>query len=86
MPAKPLTKKEQAWLDKLEKVMSECPSDRLACYTIGDHDLQFYDQNVSDAWERENPHKQLDATPLHKEAGSALGSVIGNFRIDSCAH
>ena len=85
MAAKPLTKKEQAWLDKLEKVMNERPTKRLHCYTIGDHDLSFYDINVSDAWEADNPRVELDAGSLHEKAGSALGGVAGSFRIDSCA-
>lgn len=85
MPAKALTKKERAWLVKLEKVMNECPSKRLACYTIGDNTLHFYDNNVSSAWEKANIFKQLDAGPLHAEAGSALEVISGNFIIDSCA-
>jgi hypothetical protein len=85
MAAKKLTKAEKVWLSRLEDLMSDVPTKRLACYTIGDNDLMFYDQNVSEAWERENPREQIDATELHRRAGSALGSVSGRFRIDSCA-
>lgn len=41
--AKPLTKKEQSWLKKLEKVFADCPSDRLGLFTIGDPSLTIYD-------------------------------------------
>ena len=85
MPAKPLTKKEQAWLDDLEAVMLRCPSKRLASYTIGDNDLMFYDAGVAYAWQKANPREILDACILHERAGSALGRVIGNFVIESCA-
>jgi len=83
--AKPLTKKEQAWLDKLEKVMQERPTKRLHCYTIGDKTLEFYDINISEKWEKENPRERVDAGYLHQEAGSHLGCVVGSFNIDSCA-
>lgn len=85
MSAKPLTKKEQKWLDKLEKVMCECPSKRMACYTIGDNNLTFYDENVSNQWELDNPREEPDAGELHIKAGSYLGEAIGTFAIDSCA-
>jgi len=85
MKAKPLTKKEQKWLDKLEKVMCECPSERLNCFTTGDCNLTFYDKNVSNAWEADNPRQELDACDLHISAGSFLGEAIGTFQIDSCA-
>lgn len=85
MNAKPLTKKEKAWLDKLERVMNQCPSKRLACYTIGDNDLTFYDASVSNQWERDNPNKLLDAGALHTESGSRLYNICGSFNIDSCA-
>ena len=38
-----LSKKEKAWIKKLEKVFNECPSKRIGCYTIGDPCLTFYD-------------------------------------------
>lgn len=85
MAAKPLTPKERAWLKKLEAVMQECPSDRLACYATGDNTLYFYDDDVVRKWESENPFKELDASALHSAAGSALGMVVGSFAIDSCA-
>lgn len=38
-----LTKKERAWLDKLQAVLDECPSDRIGFYTIGDPEITAYD-------------------------------------------
>ncbi|WP_275076982.1 hypothetical protein [Providencia rettgeri] len=38
-----LTKKELAWIEKVQKVLNECPSERLGAYTIGDTALWLYD-------------------------------------------
>lgn len=87
MSTKPLTRKERAWLDELEKVMLQCPSKRLAAYTVGDAGISFFDRVVADAWLKENGDRALnmDAYQLHKEAGSALHYVRSGFVIDSCA-
>lgn len=39
-----LTKAEQAWLEKLQTVLNECPSNRLGFYTIGDNNLSVFDK------------------------------------------
>jgi len=85
MAAKKLTKAEKVWLEEVEAILSNPPSKRLACYTIGDPSLHFYDRNVSAAWEKANPYEQLDATELHRKAGSALGDIDFKVIIDSCA-
>lgn len=46
--AKPLTKKEKAWVAELEIVFSKCPSERLGVFTIGDCELNFFDKNIND--------------------------------------
>ena len=38
-----LTKKEKKWVDSLQKILNECPSDRIGFFTIGDPDLVLYD-------------------------------------------
>ncbi|MTC33416.1 hypothetical protein GKR67_02080 [Providencia alcalifaciens] len=43
-----LTKKELAWIGKVQKVLDECPSDRLGFYTIGDRAVLLYDLKKSD--------------------------------------
>jgi hypothetical protein len=85
MPSKKLTAVEIAWLGKLEAVLRACPSSRLACYTVGDNDLTFYDKNVAASWEAAHPREQLDAPEMHARAGSYLGVVTGSFNIDSCS-
>ena len=85
MSAKKLTAAEKAWMEKLSAVLTACPSPRLACYTVGDNDLTFYDKNVAASWEALHPREHLDAPDLHRRAGSYLGVVHGPFNIDSCA-
>ncbi|EGR4074161.1 hypothetical protein DDO73_13970 [Vibrio cholerae] len=43
-----LTAAEKKWLKKVQAVLDECPSDRIAFYTIGDHDLHAYDVDKYD--------------------------------------
>lgn len=39
-----LTKAEADWLKKLQKILNDCPSDRLGFYTIGDPNVEVYDK------------------------------------------
>ncbi len=41
----PLTDAESSWIKKLKRVLAECPSDRIASYTIGDSDITLYDNS-----------------------------------------
>ena len=38
-----LTKAEKSWVKKLNKVLSECPSNRLSFYAMGDPDISIVD-------------------------------------------
>ncbi|WP_454798516.1 hypothetical protein [Novosphingobium lindaniclasticum] len=39
------TKAEAAWLKRLQKVLDECPSERMAFYTTGDACITAYDSS-----------------------------------------
>ena len=43
-----LTKKEKAWLGKVQKVLKECPSKRIGFYTIGDNSVHAFDCTMMD--------------------------------------
>lgn len=45
---KDLNKKEKVWMDKLQKLLDECPSKRIGFFTIGDRDLTLFDLERSD--------------------------------------
>ena len=38
-----MTKEEDAWVKKVQRLLSNPPSDRLGFYTVGDHDVTVYD-------------------------------------------
>ena len=44
-----LTRLEKQWLDALNKLLAECPSDRLGFYTTGDAMVYVYNRQQEDA-------------------------------------
>lgn len=44
-----LTKQEKAWVKKLNKLLAQCPSKRLAFATTGDCDVSIFNQTQYDA-------------------------------------
>lgn len=44
-----LTKQENVWIKKLNKLLAECPSKRLAFATTGDCDVSIFNQPQYDA-------------------------------------
>lgn len=50
----PLTSEEKKWLKKLQKVLNECPSNRMESYTTGDNCITIYDISANDSEEAEN--------------------------------
>ncbi|MGJ7086447.1 hypothetical protein [Morganella morganii] len=38
-----LTKEEIKWVEKVQKILNECPSKRIGFFTIGDSDVTLYD-------------------------------------------
>jgi len=48
MKSEQLTKKEQAWVDRVQKALNSCPESlkkRADSYTIGDPDITIFDKN-----------------------------------------
>ena len=43
-----LNAKEKAWLKKVQKVLKECPSERIGFYTIGDNNICAFDSDKLD--------------------------------------
>lgn len=44
-----LTKEEKAWVKKLNKILADCPSDRLAFATTGDCSVTIFNRPQYDA-------------------------------------
>ena len=59
---KPLSAAEKKWVNRLEKVLQSCPTDRIALYTIGDPNLTVidgeytikYNAEISDGYAGDN--------------------------------
>ncbi|MDX8000805.1 hypothetical protein FE394_16830 [Xenorhabdus sp. Reich] len=58
-----LTAAEKKWLDKLQKVLNECPSDRLGFYTIGDSYVTVFDLTKGDEINKLQFSAGLDFSP-----------------------
>ncbi|WP_218078335.1 hypothetical protein [Escherichia coli] len=43
-----LTKKEKAWVERLNKLLAECPSERIGFATCGDCDVALFDATRHD--------------------------------------
>lgn len=78
--APPLTPEERAWLRRVNKVLQECPSTRLAAATMGDSYLVFYDKDAEVLSVNDG-----DLIPHLRQQGLVLADVHTSFRIDSTA-
>ena len=80
-----LTKAEKAWIAKLQKVLNECPSDRIGAYTIGDPDLELYDRTLDASIEALQEDSSMDFCTAVEEVGGDLGCLKFPFPIHSTA-
>ncbi|KXV06556.1 hypothetical protein AD930_07980 [Acetobacter malorum] len=67
-----LTKAEKEWLDRLQAVLSDAPSDRLGFYTIGDCDVFVFDKT---RWADIENH--IESTPKGMDFAPAVDAVGG---------
>lgn len=44
-----MTPEERKWIKKLQKVLDQCPSDRIGFYTVGDPHVTVYDRSKEGA-------------------------------------
>jgi hypothetical protein len=72
---KPLSKKEEAWMKRLEKVLLSCPP-RLGLSTMGDPCLSIYDRIVAEKYGLELQDG------LQEQQGIYLGTVWSSVNID----
>jgi hypothetical protein len=81
---KPLTKKEQAWIARLEKVLLNPPTDRLGLYTIGDCSLSVYDRTRTDEIdEYQQDNNGGDFCLAVEHFGADLGEVKTEMNIET---
>lgn len=81
MTTEPLSAAEAKWLKKLNKLLAECPSERIGFYTIGDPAVEMYDLGRQ-AEIDELMDKGKDFSP----SAEKLGAKLGTLRFPSCVH
>ena len=85
MKQKPLTKAERDWLDKLQSLLNDCPSDRLGAYTIGDPDIEIYDTRYESQINERLESGNVDFCSAVSEVGAGLFSLKTPFCVHSTA-
>ena len=81
-----LTKSEKAWIEKLQAVLNECPSQRLGFYTIGDANVSIYDRNKEDKiYQLTDNEIVKDFGPAVDKCNAYLGEIIFPFSVHSTA-
>lgn len=83
---KKLTKAEKAWLDKLQKVLDDCPSDRMVAYTIGDDRVVVFDSDVYKQYVESQPEdSQREVCQEVQRADCKLACLEFPFQVWSTA-
>ncbi len=81
-----LTVKEKRWFKKAQAVLNDCPSDRIAFYTIGDNSIVAYDSYKYDEISKIQDSGNIDFRNAVVMADALLGeSLIFNNPVESTA-
>ena len=65
-----LTKRESAWIKRVQKALDACPSDDIGFYTIGDPDVNLYRVPEGDFIDDDRDH-----CVMVDDAAAGLGSL-----------
>lgn len=71
-----LTTAEKAWVKKLNKLLAECPSDRIGFATIGDSDVFMFDLTRYDEISRKLDRGGWDFMPAAQHIGASFDEVL----------
>ncbi|EAX1415045.1 hypothetical protein CRR83_06060 [Salmonella enterica subsp. enterica serovar Schwarzengrund] len=71
-----LTKQEKAWVKKLNKLLAECPSDRIGFATIGDSDVFMFDLTRYDEIISKLDRGGWDFMPAAQHIGAKFDEVL----------
>lgn len=81
-----LTKEEKAWVRKLQKVLNQCPSERLGAYTIGDNNIIIYDKSKEESINQLMDERgQMDFCVAVDELDAELIRIDTPFQVYSTA-
>ena len=71
-----LTKQEKSWVKKLNKLLAECPSDRIGFATIGDSDVFMFDLTRYDEISSKLDRGGWDFMPTAQHIGAKFDEVL----------
>jgi hypothetical protein len=82
-----LTAKEKVWIARLQKCLDQCPSKRLAAYTVGDNDITLYDSSFDAEIEiiMSNPSNSQDFCQVASELDAIIEVINFPFTVHSTA-
>ncbi len=84
-----LTKKEEAWLLRLEKCLASAPeslSKKVSSYTTGDNTVTLFDTAKRDTYERKLPsYGVTDMCTIVVDSCSEVSTLVFPFVIESTA-
>lgn len=81
------TKKEQAWLERLEKTLAAAPkslSKKVCSYTIGDNDITLYDSKKVDDYIAEKGDQRDRCVDVDR-ADAEITRFVFPFTVESTA-
>ncbi len=84
MPSKP-TNAEQAWINKLQSVLDECPSGRLGAFTIGDESIVLFVSSKYEDQLQKPGYEEIDVCKTVEKAGAQVGQLRFPFQVWSTA-
>lgn len=73
--ARGLTEAESRWVKRLQKVLRECPSDRLGFYTVGDREVFLYNRDKEAEVDAHFNNHNVDFCQAVDQADAYLGSI-----------
>ena len=86
MKTEPLTKPEKAWLNKIQKLLMNPPTNRIGFYTIGDNDLLTYDRTrENEVHNNMDNHERRDFDGCVESIQAGFGSISSACAIHSTA-
>ncbi len=83
-----LTKKEEAWLLRLEKCLAAAPKSlgkKVSSYTLGDNDIILFDKVKQEVYEDSLRHEARDKCVEVANCGTELVNIVFPFNIESTA-
>lgn len=80
-----LTKDEAAWVKRLQRILAECPSDRIGAYTTGDSMITLYDRGKESAIEAALDGYKVDFCQAVDKCDAELGHLDFPFLVHSTA-